>query len=145
MRKPPIQTLMHNVIEQPLVYIAGPYTHPDPIANTRRMIRIADALFRLHVTPLVPQLSLLWQLVRPRPYQFWLEYDLQLLLRADAVLRVPCRSEGADTEVTHARQLRIPVLHPASGRIHDCVNAVRDWILGREAVPPGGTNERGRD
>jgi hypothetical protein len=145
MSKPLIQTLMNNVIEQPLVYISGPYSHPDPIANTRKMIKIADALFRLHVTPLVPHFTLFWHLVRPRSYQFWLEYDLQLLSRADVVLRVPGRSEGADAEIAHARQLRIPVLHPGSGRIQDCVSAVRDWILGRDPASQGGTDESGRD
>ena len=135
---------MNTVIDQPLVYIAGPYSHPDPLVNTRRMIKIADALFRLHVTPLVPHLTLLWQLVRVRPYQFWLEYDLQLLSRADVVLRVPGRSEGADAEVAHARQLGIPVLHPASRRISDCVNAVRDWILERAPATQGGTDARRR-
>jgi hypothetical protein len=138
MRKPLIQTVMN--IRQPLVYLAGPYTHPDPVANTRRMIKIADALLRLPVTPLVPHLSLLWHLVRPRSYQFWLEYDLQLVARADAVLRVPGRSEGADAEVTHARQLHIPVLHPQSARARDCASAVRDWILGQ-----GGTDGHARD
>jgi hypothetical protein len=118
-------------VKQPLVYIAGPYTHPDPLVNTRRMIRVADALLRLPVTPFVPHLSLAWQLVRPRSYHFWLAYDLQLLVRSDAVLRVPGDSMGADAEVTQARQLRIPVLHPASGRVQDCVSAVRNWILGR--------------
>ena len=139
MRHRTIQPLLNDAIKQPLVYIAGPYTHPDSVVNTRRMIKIADSLFRLNVTPLVPHLSLLWQLIRPRPYQFWLEYDLQLLSRADVVLRVPGRSEGADAEVTHARQLHIPVLHPVSGRARDCVAAVRDWILGQ-----GGTNGQGR-
>lgn len=139
------QTLMNDVIQQPLIYLAGPYSHPDPIVNTRKMIKVADALFRLNVTPLVPHCTLFWQLVRPRPYQFWLEYDLQLLARADVVLRVPGRSAGADAEITHARQLRIPVLHPASGRIQDCVGAVRDWILGRDAAPRGGTDESGRN
>lgn len=145
MSKPLVQTLMNKVIKQPLIYIAGPYSHPDPAANTRRMIKVAEALLRLNVTPLVPHLCLVWQLVRPRPYQFWLEYDLQLLLRADAVLRVPGRSEGADAEVTHARQLRIPVLHPASGRVGDCVSAVRDWVLGIAPASQGGTDASGQN
>ena len=99
MSKPPIQTLMNDVIEQPLVYLAGPYSQLDPIVNTRKMIKVADALLRLQVTPLVPHLTLLWHLMHPRSYQFWLEYDLQLLSRANVVLRVPGQSEGADAEV----------------------------------------------
>ena len=145
MPKNHIQTLIGTMLERPLIYIAGPYTHPDPVRNTHRMVKIADALLRLHVTPIVPHLSMFWHLVRPKPYRKWLEYDLQLLARADVVLRVPGRSEGADVEVTHARQLRIPVLNPESARIKDCVNAVRDWILGRAPATQGGADERGRD
>ena len=139
MPKTHIQTLIGTMLNRPLIYIAGPYTRPDPVRNTHRVVKIANALMRLHVTPIVPHLSMLWHLVRPKPYKFWLEYDLQLLARADAVLCVPGPSEGANVEVTHARQLRIPVLHPASARVQDCVSAVRDWVL------HGGSHERGPD
>jgi len=115
--------------KQPLLYIAGPYTHPDPVANTRRMVKIADALIPRGVTPLIPHMTLLWHMVRPRSYDFWLEYDLRLVERCDALLRVPGASRGADAEVIHARDLEIPVLQPVGGRISDCVSAVRDWIL----------------
>lgn len=136
MPKKLIQTMIGNVIDQPMVYLAGPFTHPDPMVNTRKMTRVAEAILRLHVTPIIPHLTLLWHLIRPRPQQFWLEYDLQLLARADVVLRIPGKSDGADVEVTQARHLNIPVLHPESARIQDCVSAVRDWILNRE--PPTG-------
>jgi nucleoside 2-deoxyribosyltransferase len=128
------------VTKLPLVYLAGPYSHPDPLANARKMIKVAEGLLRLHVTPIVPHLTLVWHLVRPRSHQFWLEYDLQFLSRADVVLRVPGNSAGADAEVAHARGLRIPVLHPQSARIQDCVSAVRDWILGRAPADQGGAD-----
>lgn len=140
MSKKLIQTLMGNVTKQPLVYLAGPYSHPDPLANARKMIKVAEGLLRLHVTPIVPHLTLVWHLVRPRSHQFWLEYDLQFLSRADVVLRVPGNSAGADAEVTYAHGLRIPVLHPQSARIQDCVNVVRDWILGRDPDDQGAAN-----
>ena len=38
----------------PLVYIAGPYTKPDPVKNTHRMIQIADRLMDLGVVPGTP-------------------------------------------------------------------------------------------
>ena len=138
MKKKLIQTMMGSVIDQPMVYLAGPYSHPDPLANTRRMTRVADALLRLHVTPIIPHLTTVWHLIHPRPHQFWIEYDLQLLARTDVVLRIPGKSDGADVEIAQARQLKIPVLTPESARIQDCVSAVRDWILNRE--PTGGTD-----
>ena len=140
MKKKLIQTMIGNVIDQPMVYLAGPFTHPDPLVNTRKMTRVAEGILRLHVTPVIPHLTLLWHLIRPRSQQFWLEYDLQLLARTDVVLRIPGRSEGADVEVTQARHLRIPVLHPESARIQDCISAVRDWILNREPAAQGGTD-----
>jgi len=140
MKKKLIQTVIGSVIDQPMIYLAGPFTYPDPMANTRKMTRVADAILRLHVTPIVPHLTLLWHLLRPRPQQFWLEYDLQLLARCKAVLRIPGKSEGTDVEVAQARQMKIPVLVPESARIQDCVSAVRDWILGRAPVDQGGAD-----
>jgi hypothetical protein len=39
----------------------------------------------------------------------WLDIDLAWVSVADAVLRLPGESKGADTEVAHARSLGIPV------------------------------------
>ena len=41
----------------PLIYIAAPYTHDDPVANTHAVIRIADALLVAGFTPLIPHLT----------------------------------------------------------------------------------------
>jgi nucleoside 2-deoxyribosyltransferase len=111
----------------PLIYLAGPYTKPDPVENTNRMIRIADALLDLGVVPIVPHLTMFWHLVRPRPYDEWLQYDLQVMLRCDAVLRVPGESNGADGEVRVARRLGIPVLYAETAEPNDCTAAVAAW------------------
>lgn len=110
-----------------LLYIAGPYTNPDPVQNTHRMIRIADALWELGIVPVVPHLSLLWHLVSPRPYEQWLEYDLHVMARCDAVLRVPGPSTGADREVFQATRSGQPVIIPPSAAVADCVSAVKTW------------------
>jgi hypothetical protein len=94
----------------PLVYIAAPYSSPDPVANTNRVIRIVDGLVDGGLlTPVVPHLTLLWHVVSPRPLEFWYAYDLALLARCDAVLRLPGESQGADREVTFAQGQQIPV------------------------------------
>ena len=116
--------------KQPFLYIAGPYTKPDPVENTHRMIRIADELLSLDVVPVVPHLTMFWHLLRPHPYEHWLAYDLQLMSRCDIVLRVPGESSGADREVIDAERLGIPVIHPAT--TDECVSAVREWL---ETVP----------
>lgn len=94
----------------PLVYVAAPYTRPDPVENTHRLIlavsRMADEGL---VTPFAPHLTLLWHLVVPRPLEFWYSYDVAVLARCDAVLRMPGESTGADREVAFAESRNIPV------------------------------------
>ena len=111
-----------------LIYVAGPYTKPDPVVNTHRMIQIADALLELGVVPIVPHLTMLWHLLCPRPYEQWLEYDLQVMNRCDVVLRVPGLSSGADGEVQEANRLGQPVIHPQSAAVDDCISAVKVWL-----------------
>lgn len=91
-----------------LLYVAGPYTHDDPVENTHRAIKTASAIYRMTPwVPVVPHLSLLWHLVDPQPIEFWYEYDLHLLDRCSAIVRLPGRSTGADAELAHARSIRI--------------------------------------
>jgi nucleoside 2-deoxyribosyltransferase len=90
-------------VDRPLVYIAGPYTQPDPVANTNAVIALASELIDEGlVTPFVPHLTLLWHAVRPRPLDFWYAYDVALLQRCDALFRIPGKSSGADMEVEFA-------------------------------------------
>ena len=97
-------------VERPLVYVAGPYTSPDPVQNTHRVIELAGRLVDEGlITPVVPHLTLLWHLVQPREVEFWYEYDLAILARCDAVLRMPGKSTGADQETNYAAAAGIPV------------------------------------
>ena len=111
----------------PLVYVAAAYSEPDPVANTKHAIRIADALLLAGFTPLVPHLTMLWDLVSPKPYEEWLDYDNELLARCDAVLRVPGYSVGATREVKFAEWIGIPVIRPSSASPEDCVRSVSNW------------------
>ncbi len=97
----------------PVVYIAGPYTNPDPVENTHRAIRFADELYTLDLcVPVIPHLSLLYHMVAPHDMEFWLEYDMHLLYRCDALYRMPGASSGADKEVIEAvNVLNIPVFY----------------------------------
>lgn len=95
---------------RPVVYLAGPYTHPDPVTNTRAALAEATVLLDSGlVVPIVPHLSLFWDFQHPRPYETWLEMDLEVIRRCDAVLRLAGVSSGADREVEFARGERIPV------------------------------------
>jgi len=99
----------------PLIYVAAPYTHPDPISNTRRAFDTADFLMtNVRCVAVVPHASMLWDLVSPRPPEWWYSYDLHLLSRCDAVFRVAGLSAGADAEVHHAERIDIPVFFDAT-------------------------------
>lgn len=97
--------------DRPLVYVAGPYTRPDPVLNTHRIIKVADHLQGTGlVTCHVPHLNHLWNLVAPHDdVEHWYSYDLAILRRCDALLRVEGESAGADTEVSFAEEHGIRV------------------------------------
>lgn len=94
------------------VYVAGPYTRPDPVANTHQIVKFADRLQALGYHPVVPHVSLLWHLICPHEdVEFWYEHDLYDLARCDVVIRVPGPSSGADKEVQFAIDNGIPVVY----------------------------------
>lgn len=96
---------------KPLVYVAGPYTHPDPVLNTRRAVEVADELDALGFAVIVPHLSLLWHLISPQDVDTWYRRDLDVLAHCDALLRFEGVSVGADREVMTALDAGIPVFH----------------------------------
>jgi len=114
---------MNHHHERPLVYIAGPYAHPDPVANTHNAVKMADGLHATGlVTCVVPHLSLLWHAISPQPPEHWYDYDLAILARCDALYRIPGPSTGADHEVAFAEdRARIPVFHAQTDLI--------DWAM----------------
>jgi hypothetical protein len=107
-------------VDRPLVYLAGPYSSPDPVLNTHTVVEIASRLVDEGlVTPTVPHLTLLWHVIQPRELDFWYEYDLALVARCDAVLRLPGASTGADKETAFAESRGIPVFTDEA--------ALREW------------------
>lgn len=95
-----------------VVYIAGPITKPDPIANTNTAVLLSDELYTSGVcVPLIPHMNLVWHLIKPHPNAYWYEYDLHLLRRCDGLLRLPGESVGADLEITAAKLADIPVFY----------------------------------
>ena len=108
-------------MRKPVVYLAGPYSHPEPIANMRTAIELADRLYDC-CAPFIPHLTGFWHLVSPRSYEEWLELDCQYLAVYDAVLRFGGGSLGADKEVKLAKDLRKPVFFDE--------DVVREWAKG---------------
>lgn len=86
-----------------LLYVAAPYTRPEPVSNAHAVCRVAMEIYeRTEWCPFVPHLSMLWQAVSPRPESHWYEYDLHVMRRCNAIVRLPGYSVGADVEVEEA-------------------------------------------
>lgn len=116
---------------KPFVYIASPYTKGDPCINARFQCETFDQLLgdRI-VTPYVPLISHFQHTMFPRPYQDWIQYDLDIIPRFDACLRlnakfeplgyVKSRSSGADGEIALFMKLEKPVFYS--------ISALYSWV-----------------
>lgn len=102
-----------------VIYLAGPYTNPDPVENIHRAIKIADGLLDVCV-PVIPHLTGFWHVVSPKPYEEWLRIDLVLMHRCDAVYRFDGASSGADNEVAEAEEAGLPVFYDEA--------SLRQWL-----------------
>lgn len=119
----------------PFVYLAGPITRPPPGGtvedNIHAALEAAAKLMDAGVDVFVPHLSHYWDARHPRDYDAWLAYDLRMIARCDALVRLPGLSRGADREVTQAQTLGLPVFFsvealvemrddlPRRGQAHD--------------------------
>lgn len=92
------------------VYVAGPYTQGNVTMNVRAAIKVADALAVLGHTPYIPHLTHFWDLISPKPYDWWLRYDAVWLQECDVLLRLPGESNGADLEMKLAEERHMPVV-----------------------------------
>lgn len=94
-----------------LLYVAAPYTDPDPVANTHAVCKLATEIYESTPwCPVVPHLAMIWHTVTPRPYDHWLDYCLILMRRCDAIVRLPGKSYGADREMIEAADAGLRVL-----------------------------------
>ncbi len=92
-----------------LVYIAGPLSGK-PSRGVREAIAAADKVLALGGLPFVPHLTHFWDMISPKPYKQWMDYDREFIYRCDVLLRLPGESTGADMEVRYAEEWSIPVL-----------------------------------
>lgn len=89
--------------QRPVLYVAGPYTRPDPVINTHAACQVGLILFeQTEWVPMVPHITLAWHLATPKPIDFWYELDIYHMLRCDAIVRLPGASSGADRELAVA-------------------------------------------
>ncbi len=93
------------------VYIAAPYSKPDPCENTNKAIKVADSLLAKGYIPFIPHLTHFWHTVSPKPYRVWVDYDAYWAVVCNVILRLPGESLGSDSEVELANKQGIPVVH----------------------------------
>lgn len=98
-------------VVRPRIYVSGPLTSSgNPEQNRDEAYAIGRKLIELGFAPLVPHYT--WDMDFQHQFpdlRTWLEVDLPWLVQADAVLRLPGDSRGADGEVLFARDHGIPV------------------------------------
>ena len=93
------------------VYIAGPYSSPDPVINTSIAMQTWHKLWDDGFAPFCPHLSLFLHMQKERPYAEWLDADNEWVAACDALYRFSGHSSGADKEVELAKSLGIPIFH----------------------------------
>jgi hypothetical protein len=113
-----------------MVYVASPYSLPDPVENTHHAIAAGERLDASGViTAYVPHMNLLWHIVYPHDVDFWYAYDVAFLARCDALYRLPGQSQGADDEVAYMNDGRKPVFYDEEG----VILWAKEWLNGAEA------------
>ena len=91
------------------VYIAGPYTNPDPVRNAHDAVLSAEEVYKAGHTPFIPHLVLMWDFLTSKTNEAWFLYCLKWLEVCEALIRLPGESSGADREVAFAKRKGIPV------------------------------------
>jgi nucleoside 2-deoxyribosyltransferase len=103
------------------IYIASPYSIGNSLDNVERQIDAAENLLNAGICPVIPLFSHYHHVKYPHDYETWMRVDFEKIRRADAVLRLPGKSRGADREIVFAISLNKPVFY----RIKDVLNFQR--------------------
>lgn len=93
------------------VYIASPYTQGNTSENIRKHLKAGSILLERGYIPFMPLLTHFMDIIHPRTYEQWMEYDMEWLQSCDCVLRLEGLSEGAEREVKLASSLGKPVFY----------------------------------
>lgn len=108
-----------TAMRQLRIYIAGPVTKGDRTHNFSQACIAQRELLSLGFAPFNPMLSMMHPDAWTIPYEQWMAMDFAWIEAADALLRLPGESDGADREVIHAQDFQIPVFY--------CIEAVESW------------------
>lgn len=112
-----------------VIYVAGPFRGPsawDIECNIRRAEALSLEVWRLGHAAMCPHTNTRF-FQNAAPDEVWLQGDLELLRRCDAVILTPDwkRSSGATAEVQYANEQNIPVF--------ESIQELQNWLAGRPA------------
>ena len=94
------------------IYIAGPISTGDQLANINAAMKVWSALLKAGFIPFCPHWSAIQHMHNPElSHSDWMDYDLPWVEACDAVLRMPGPSAGADIETDHAERLGITTFY----------------------------------
>jgi len=99
---------------RPRIYISGPITKGDREANFQQAADAQKALIAAGFAVLNPMLTMRLPDAFAIGHDTWIANDLPWVAVADAVLRLPGESRGANIEGEHAAIHGIPVFHDAA-------------------------------
>jgi len=122
------------------VYIAGPYTRGDTGWNVSQAMTAAHRLLNFGHAPYVPHLNHFLHLLHARSYEDWMELDMAWLAMAEALIRLPGDSPGADKEVAYARDHHILVYQS----VDQFLEVERERLRGKlneQETPQAGRNQ----
>lgn len=94
-----------------LVYVAGPLTTGSETLNTRRAILASHKLMDAAFVPIVPHLCILSDMIQPKDYESWMEYDFGLLEHCNLMVRLQGESPGGSREEEFAKEHNIPIYY----------------------------------
>lgn len=101
---------MAEATYEKLGYVAGPYSHGNPILNVRKAIEVGNKIAAMGFAVFIPHLNFAWELVCPEhDYEFWLAQDMSILERSDFLYSIDGISPGRDREVKLCGERGIPV------------------------------------
>jgi len=112
-------------VKRPRIYMSGPLTKGDRSHNLYQSWVVQKQLMETGYAPWNPMLTM--QVPFEVEYELWMQCDFPWVEVADAVLRLPGYSQGADREVAHALENNIPVFHSVEE-----LDAARDYLWPEE-------------
>jgi len=104
-----------------LVYVAGPYTNGDVAENIGIAAKTGLDIMAAGHAPFVPHTHThTMAQFEYHDHEEWMQIDLVIVERCDAVFRLPGNSQGADQEESFALACGIPVFTVMDDLIEWC-------------------------